>query len=259
MRTERRKARTCPQKPAMPLVRTTRLIYLSSDALSTRHCYSFITSIHLHRYLKLVASSCLLRLERAHFFRRYQPCEHPAKMPSDWARNRRKSQVTLQRMLSLPSQWSRYPAMPDTDRKYRRVLDWTAFRRRYLDNPVATRLTEHEQPCPSCYEHMGVAHAVPVRLPCDGNHVICVECAHQWFSMHKRNGQIQNTCPTCRQPVFEPFNVLEATVEYEINVGGPDWEAADRRLTRLQMWAQDVLERETVRAVELRIERGHRS
>lgn len=75
--------------------------------------------------------------------------------------------------------------------------------------------------------------------------------------MHKRNGQIQNTCPTCRQAVFEPFNILEATVEYEVNVGGPDWEAADRRLNRLRLWAQDVLERETLQAVELRVARRH--
>lgn len=90
----------------------------------------------------------------------------------------------------------------------RSLMPWHVFADVYLIAPdTSAILNEGEASCaisPSNYDPR--AGTFPVRLPCGGEHVICLDCARRWFGGRRARASFApretNACPMCRQKLF---------------------------------------------------------
>lgn len=81
---------------------------------------------------------------------------------------------------------------------------WGSFKETFLDEPGPAFLRLDEENCPICWHaYLENDQTQPVRLPCDSQHVMCLQCVRAWFKDGSASAAANNGCPTCRQVVFK--------------------------------------------------------
>lgn len=92
---------------------------------------------------------------------------------------------------------------------WRADKNWRVFRRKFIVRPRDCSLQPGEsEGCPACLCPWGgeveTDHpVVPVRLPCNAQHVMCQWCARRWFKRGTATQSGENKCPHCRQILFK--------------------------------------------------------
>ena len=83
---------------------------------------------------------------------------------------------------------------------------WHLWQRTYLTRPLRKILRDKDEDdsCPICTaEYDGYEHAA-VRIRCRGRHLMCIECAENWFKPYTEGAQSNcNKCPFCRYKQFD--------------------------------------------------------
>lgn len=87
---------------------------------------------------------------------------------------------------------------------------WISFEQDYLQTAPPTILMQDEDTCMICYRaYYADKTVVPVRLPCGGQHTLCLACLRRWFGSEDTDlsETWHNDCPVCREMLFDDNSV----------------------------------------------------
>lgn len=87
---------------------------------------------------------------------------------------------------------------------YQSLDSWSSFQSKWLESPERASLQDDNTRCPLCCDDYEGPNVLPIQLPCKGRHIICLDCARNWFKgIQASDGPQQtNACPLCREKLF---------------------------------------------------------